>query len=378
LSTFCALGFQRTLLRFTSIYHAKDDWGRLRGLVEYAEKRITITGLTVLIIGYLLLWLIKDRLDTHLYLTFLVGLFVIPITAITEARAWTLRGLGYVVMAIFPLGVVRPLVLLTAIGIFYLFKFDLKPVSAMFTGMVSILFCLTIISIFVKRNFVPAKKVYPNTDAIPEWRRSAFTLFIIGCLQAFSNQIGVFALGWFSTSSDVGVYAIAFRIADLTQFPLIAINVVFAPTIARLFEQNNKVELQSMVTTTAQWAAFAAISISLPLFIFPEFFLSFFGIDFIVGANTLRIILIGQTIQAIGGSLNNLIVMTGHESGAAKLLGVAIVINMILSVILIPLFGIEGAGLARCVAISSWTIFAIFFARQKLGIVPSVLGARLR
>jgi O-antigen/teichoic acid export membrane protein len=238
-----------------------------------------------------------------------------------------------------------------------------------FVGLISV-------SFFIDIEFKKIGTIKVITDAKKEWRHSANTLLVFGCLQTLFGQIGVLILGWLSDSADAGVFAVTARIADLTQFPLVALNVVAAPTIARLHAEGDKAALQSMVTATARWVALAAFCISVPFLISPEFFLNLFGPGFGVGADTLRIVLIGQLLQATAGSVNNLLIMSGNHRTGTVLLATAVIGNILLAVILMPSFGIEGVGLARAVAVTGLTISATYFAWKRLGIVPSVFGIR--
>ena len=105
-------------------------------------------------------------------------------------------------------------------------------------------------------------------------------------------------LGVLTDPAAVGVYAVAARIADLVAFALTAINTMFTPQIAALHASGDRRGLQAMVTTTSWWAMMSALAIALPLFVLAGFILSFFGAAFTSGSLALRILLLGQLVNA--------------------------------------------------------------------------------
>ena len=377
LSVLAMLGFRRTLVRFVSVYRSEEQHGLLHGVIRYAERRIALAGCLAALIGLVVLWSLKDRLGAELYWTFSVGMLAIPITALAETRGWTLRGMGRLVAALLPLAIFRPALLLVFVGAAALFVgVAVTPASAMGVTLLGTALCLAVMSIVLNTDLKTARTVQAIEDAKDDWRKSAIALFVLAGLQSLFDKTGVLMLGWFVDTTDAGIYAVAYRIANLTQFPLMAINVVFAPTIAKLYAKGDNVALQQSVTSTARWVAASAAAISLPFFIFAEFFLGLFGEEFVAGANCLRIILAGQLLQASAGSVNNLIIMTGHERQAVVLLAFMTAGQLALTALLIPPFGLEGAAIARFVAIVSWTIAAALIAKRRLDIVPSVFGRR--
>src|SRR5699024_12296301 len=58
------------------------------------------------------------------------------------------------------------------------------------------------------------------------------------------NRTDVIMLGIFSTKAQVGIYNVAYKVATLTSFILIAVNAIAAPTIAELYHEGKIEELQ--------------------------------------------------------------------------------------------------------------------------------------
>jgi len=157
--------------------------------------------------------------------------------------------------------------------------------------------------------------------------------------------------------------------------PRIAINTLFAPTISGLFARKDQAMLQALVTTAASWTLAASAFIAFTLFVMAEPFLGWFGPGYDAGVPALRILLIAQVIAASAGSQMYVMIMTGHERGAALLLVSHTVVNAALSVWLIGLFGLSGAAMGTGAILVVWNAAMGLYLWRRLHLVPGVLAA---
>jgi O-antigen/teichoic acid export membrane protein len=102
---------------------------------------------------------------------------------------------------------------------------------------------------------------------------------------------------------------------------------------------------------TAWWTTLSALVIALPLLLLAEFVLRLFEDAFVAGSSALRILLVGQVVSAMAGSVGYIMMMTGHERQAAFVTLGATAGNILLNLMLIPPFGMEGAAVARAVTL---------------------------
>jgi O-antigen/teichoic acid export membrane protein len=77
----------------------------------------------------------------------------------------------------------------------------------------------------------------------------------------------------------------------------------------------------------------------------------------------------------MAGSVGYIMMMTGHERQAAFVILGATAGNILLNLMLIPPFGMEGAAVASAVTLIAWNVAMALFLWRKLRIVPSVLGS---
>ncbi len=59
--------------------------------------------------------------------------------------------------------------------------------------------------------------------------------------------------------------------------------------------------------------------------------------------------------------------MTGRQVTFMNILFFGAIINVIFNLLLIPLYGINGAALASMISLSSWNLIMVYFAKRDFG-----------
>ncbi len=374
-----ALGFDISLLRFVPAYLATRAFGFLRGVIQYASRRVAAVGCGIALTGVAAILAQAGKLPPDFAKTFAVGFALVPILALLWIRAAVVRGFGGVVAALAPDRVVRDGVLLGVI--FFASVGAGWRIDAGWAMVVTVLGSaagLGLVS-FAIRQLRPEELesiglVYDRKN----WRRPALPLVAINVAEALMNRIGVMLLGWMVDTKAAGIYAVAFNIAFTVTLPRTAVNALLAPAISDLFVRNNQAVLRAVVAKAASWMLLGAACIALPLSVLAEPILALFGRDFVAGAPALRILLIGQVIAAAAGSQLQLMNMTGHERSAATLLLCSAAVNAAIGTALIRSLGPAGAALAATTALIGWNAAMGLSIRRHLRLFPGVLAAYQR
>jgi O-antigen/teichoic acid export membrane protein len=371
-----ALGFDLSLVRFVPAYLATRAFALVRGVIQYAWRRVATVGCGIALIGIASILTWSGELPPDLANTFLVGFALVPILALLWICAAVLRGFGGVVSALAPDRMVRDgvllgLVLLASAGT----GWSIDAPWAMMATVLGSAAGLGLV-ILTMRRLRPAAvgAVAPTYDA-PTWRRTALPLVVIEAAIALMNRMGVLLLGWMVDTGEAGIYALAFNIAFAVVLPRTAVNALLAPAISDLFVRNDQAALRAIVAKAAFWTLVGAACIALPLLVFAEPVLALFGQDFVAGAPTLRILLIGQVIAAAAGSQLHLLTMTGRERSAAVQLVVSVAANAAVGAALVSPLGPAGAALAATAALIGWNAAMGLSIRRHLRLLPGVFAA---
>jgi O-antigen/teichoic acid export membrane protein len=376
LGYFATLGFDVGLLRFVPAYEAARAWPLLRGVIQYAQRRSALVGVTVMLVGICLIenWVSSPQLET----TFLVGFVLVPIYALVRIRCSVVRAFGGVVSALVPDRVVRDGAL---IGLLAVATLGMGwTVDAPFVMMATLIGAAVglICAGFAMQRRQPRTidGILPVYDTAV-WRRAAIPLVILGATEGLLNRTGVILLGWITDTKDAGIYSLAFNIALVVTLPRIAMNTLFAPVISDLYARKDMRTMQVLIARTSPWTFWAGLGIAAVLFVLAEPLLAWFGAGYDAGVLALRILLVSQVLAASAGSQLYVMTMTGHERSAAVLLVCCATLNAGVSAVLIIMYGLAGAAVGTALSLVIWNVAMAIFLWRRLDLLPGVLG-RLR
>lgn len=189
-----------------------------------------------------------------------------------------------------------------------------------------------------------------------------------GAMMIFLGWIDVFVLGIYESDENVGIYHVALKIAMLAGFALEGINAVLMPQIAKYYHEQNHIQYKKLIRfSTYLNFAVTGLIVSVVL-IFNESILGIFGDEFIPGSVVLIILLIGRFINSFSGSTGLILQMTGHQKVYRNIVAVALILNIVLNLILTPLYGYVGTAVATVISIAVWNIWAAVYIKRKLHI----------
>jgi O-antigen/teichoic acid export membrane protein len=161
-----------------------------------------------------------------------------------------------------------------------------------------------------------------------------------------SRWIGIFMLGYFATSKDVGIYGAVDRVIPLINLPLISLNSIFPPMISELYGKKDFVKIESLYKVETKWAISLGLPFFLVLSIFARPIMSIFGAGFAEGAIALIILSAAQMIIVTAGSQGQVLMMTGNQNLTLINNAFFAFTNIVLNYFLIPRYGILGAAVA--------------------------------
>ena len=96
--------------------------------------------------------------------------------------------------------------------------------------------------------------------------------------------------------------------------------------------------------------------------------LSFFGEQFVSGVLCLNILIAGQLINVLCGSVGYILNMTEYQNVFKWIIIFSVVINIVLNIALIPLHGIFGAAVASMISLILWNILSCIYVYKKFNI----------
>lgn len=369
------MGLPTLVIREVARYQFASRWDCLRGLLQRANQAILflsiMVGIPALMLGF---WLFDTMEPTQLA-TLAWAFLLLPLAAFNRLREAALQGLRHVVLAQIPDKLFLPTAFLGLVVVVSV-TFGLTPPLAMALYATSVGMAFMLGTIFLVRTLPGVVRVTAPRYETRIWLKSVLPLSMLAGLSVINAQTDIFMLGLLSTSENVGLYRVAYSGAALVVFTLTAVNAVLAPHIARLYEAGDTERLQKMVTRSVRWSFFAALPVVAIFVVFGGRILEFvFGADFRPSWMAMAILCIAQLVNVAVGSVHVILNMTGHERETMKGAFYAAILNVVLNVLLIPRFGIEGAAIATGISIVVVNLLLLRALWKRAGIWSFVAGA---
>jgi len=179
------------------------------------------------------------------------------------------------------------------------------------------------------------------------------------------QSLDILMLANFTNYELVAYYGSAVKLTMIIALVLASVNSVITPQIAELFASEKMGILRDRIKKGTRLIFIITFPMILILGIMPSFILGFFGENYISAKNALWILLAGQVINSLCGSVGVYLNMTGKQRPFQRILVSALILNIVLNYFLIPEFGMSGAAIATSTSMILWNIIAVIYVYRK-------------
>lgn len=365
------LGIPMLATRHVAINAEQKSWGELRGLIRAAERWVMLAVLAIL--GIFSVLFIAEVFDHAVTLTdFLIFASLVAVGSFAQLKAAFLRGLDFVVLADVPELLIRPIIGLVLLTALYLTSGHAGVTVALWiqisAGGIALLFAT---------RWLIAKQPTAVTTAAPEepdrrWLMNAMPFLAASVITILQGQLSLYILAYYSGSEQAGLFQAATQFTGVITIGLVSVNLTIQPKLSVAWERNDRKELQRLLTIAARISASLGLLVVCGLLIFAEPILLLYGEEYLDGANALRILAIGQLFNAAAGACGVLLSMTGNQVIVMRGTLVALIVNTIVAVLLIPEMASVGSAIAVAIAMATWNIIFAVFALVKLGMNTTI------
>jgi O-antigen/teichoic acid export membrane protein len=363
----CTLGLTTAFIRFVAGYHAEANWGVIKGIVNKGVKAVLITSIGVALIIFVCSSFIGNTMfnKPQFEQVLTVMAFAIPCFALHQLMAFAFQGLHKPVVSIFLQNISNQVIVIIAVLIASVYIIDLTAslVAIIFTIAASITVFIALIKWFSNKDLT-VEADYSQTSELVASAKPLFLMMLMAMLVQYSGQI---ISGVYLSTSDVAYFSVAQRISMLTSFVLIAVNLVAAPRFAASAKLGKTEELRSTSLFCSRIMIIMATPVVVFMFFFADLLMGFFGEEYIQAAHLLQILIIGQFINVITGSVGFLLNMTGHEKDMRNVVFFSGPLALGLGLFLTPLYGSTGAAIATAIALASQNLIAVYMVKKRLG-----------
>ncbi|MDX2369620.1 MAG: flippase [Colwellia sp.] len=199
-------------------------------------------------------------------------------------------------------------------------------------------------------------------------------MLLISGMHLIMSQTDVIMIGMYMSEKDVGLYAIAMKLALLTSFVLNAVNSVVSPKFSQYYHAGEMETLKKTAKSSSKLIFYSTFPILIFLLIFGKYILGIFGDEFEEAYFILVILIVGQMVNSFSGSVGYFLNMTGNQLAYQKVVLFGMFINVVLNMVLIPSYGLIGAAIATSISLALWNLLALLFMKQKFNFTTVSFG----
>ena len=371
-ATLSLVGFNTGIKRFVSFYKGKGDEGRIKGTIFGALKicfplSLIFTLLIFFYAGWISIHVFHSPGLTPVLRIFTIGVPFWVLTAIFNCGTSGFQEIKYEIYTNF---IFKDTFKLIAIVTFLALGYGVTGASV---GWV-----LAIIGTSVLAFYFLEKKVFPvlNTkvkavSVDKELFLFSFPLIFAGLVGLITSWTDTLMLGYFCTSSEVGIYNIAAPTAKLTGIVLTAFGIIFMPVATELYARNRIEDLRNVYSSVTKWI----FAIVLPGFLLMALFSAsiirtMFGAEYEEGAMALSILAFSYFVSALVGLASSLLTTYGRTKILMGCSFAGAGSNVLFNFLLIPMYGVNGAAIATGTSAVLGSVLYLFFVYRIAKMQP--------
>ncbi len=198
---------------------------------------------------------------------------------------------------------------------------------------------------------------------------AALPLMVVSGANILYTSIDTLMVGYFGTAGETGVYKASWTVARVTLVPLLAAAFLAMPALSEFHANEERKSVNRLYSMTVKWITL----VSLPILVV---FLShaggimqlIYGVEYAVGGTELAILSIGFFSHCVMGNNEGLMVSIGGERGLAVISVSAMISNISLNILLIPVYGSVGAAIATAATFLIMNILISYSLNKYHGI----------
>ncbi len=365
------LGTEMGLVRFVSLFKEQNRLDRVSSVIRHALKFTIPFSLIISFIVFLFADSIATVFfhDTRLIVIIQMMALFAPVNTARKVFLNSLIGLKRVDLETVAKAIAENFLKLLLSGILVYLGYG--ALGALFG------YVLAIIGSTVLAWYFLEKKVFSFIKNIPDRSYSSRELLAYSLPLSLSILVylvilwlDTIMLGYFKDASAVGIYNAALPTAQLLMVFPNALMGMFLPVLSG-FADIHDVNFRSVYTTVTKWILMVDGVVCLSMIFFAKDILErIFGAEYIVGASALMVLSLGFFLHFVMIPSTN-VLFALHKTKLVFVNNlIAALMNFFLNLLLIPEYGILGAGIATACSLTLMGLLMLIEAAYFTSVIP--------
>ncbi len=368
MQVFASAGLHRAIDYFVPQYLAQGEPEKARGVTVQVFTLLLCTSLATGAVMYLA----ADRLATlfnepGLAVALRLLAVALPLLAIFNGLMASYNGIKRLKYRVYVRDVTRPTIRLLATAGLLVAGYGLVGVVGGYLVGLTVSIVLGV-ALLVRHDalrgasaaFTPLKEIL--------WY--GVPLALAGVIYVVMGQVDYFVVGYFLASEDVGIYRVGYMLAANLLVFFSSLAPIFKPLIAEERRDGNAVA--DRYRTATRWVLGLSLPFAAILVLGAEVYLSIvFTPQYTVASGVVLALVVGYLVSiTAGGPDGALLQGLGYSRLVFLNSGILLVANVVFSVLLVPRYGILGAGLGTMLALTLSGTAALVEVYYYRGIHP--------
>lgn len=364
------LGFGYGIIRYVAYYNGRKNLDKINNIIVSALKIV----MPISLLFFLLFLFFSNQISSFFSKPELSPIlqilsFAIPSYAFAIILFSVMKGFQKMKFKVLSEELFRNFSTITLIAISFSLGYELLGTS--FSYLLGF-FGTTVLSFYIVKKKIMPKLNFLDKSAIS---RELLLFTIPMSLTTITSLVIRWAdtlfLGYFATTSAVGIYNSALLIVSLIVVFEESFKQVFIPALTDIYSRNKLNDLKKIYKTSTRWIFLIIIPILLMMLFFPLQIISlFFGKKYIEATIPLMILSIGYAFNTLFSLSIYVIICIGKTKKIFLISFIASIVDIILNILLIPMLGIIGSAISTSTSLAIVSLISLAYTCKCIKTQP--------
>lgn len=373
-SMIAAFGYPVIAVRFISRYRTRGNDILKAAFVSRAQMDTAIVSVAGMVIVLALAVLVPGDHATKLAVG--AAALAIPALALSKIYASVASAIREFALSYMLNLLWRPVLFIVVVG-------AVAIATAHATALMAALVFSFVSAVIVVLQFKGLMQHFPNlTRSLPadrrqvlQWRIASVPLLILAAFSTFINDLNMALLGGIVSKPDLAVFGVCLKLALIVEYAVSLIHELAAPDISDALVRKQSSTVDMAVARVNVMALVATALAVVGVIVVGHLVLSMFGRDFVRAFPILLMLVISQFIRAAFGPSMLTLISAGAQKSVVIVFSIAIAGFTAGNLVLVPLFGLTGAGAAFILMTAYWTASLAIVAKRKVGLRLDIVAS---
>ena len=350
------LGLDNTSLRYVAEYVTRNETGKLRGFLHASTRASLLASTTVASLVIALVFLFRTAIGESLSGCLIVAALMIPLVSLRQIQEASLRGVGRLFESQISTVVWPVLLSLLATVAWQTSSSGISSLTAAILHLIAVVTVSIMVYQFQRQHAASGDPVSVSDSCRQQWKNTAMAFLFAEGLIALKSRACVAMAGMLLDRESVGLYGAMEKFADVSVLASQSLGLIIAPQFASLYAAGRYPEMRRLMRQGQFLGLAFTLPVALGVAIFGEYLFVLLGPGYRAGWSVLMTLLASACIAAFSGPAAYVLQMTGRERTMLAITAASAATNILLSLMLMPAYGIMGLGIAQMATSLVWTV----------------------